>query len=222
MKLPLTAASRTSLFFAATLVVALLMSDDSYGQVPPIARPAQGTPESAGDSGRPPTDIEAQRNEIWNSREMLEARAYLDTYFKRSARISDAQAKKYMEDLRSKSPEQMQIWLIKFHEERSTVRRRNESARQGRQLAISGRQSSPSVGGFRNPYAGRRGASSGLPVGSSFQRLGSQGSSLAQRPSVQKPFTGPEYDRARRPLVSGEDVARFEILRGLGPFGPGI
>jgi len=164
-----------------------------------------------------PAEIEAEKEQIWNSPEMLEARAYLETYFERSSQISDEQAKKYMADLKSLSPDQMRLWLLKFQQQRAERRQAYESERRARQLKIAGRQPAPNVGGFRNPYAGRRSVSTGLPAGQMHQYFGTRPNSLAQRPPIQKPFSSPQYSRARQPLVTSEEVARYEILRGLGP-----
>ncbi|MEM9353352.1 MAG: hypothetical protein AAGA92_10095 [Planctomycetota bacterium] len=194
---------------AALAAVVLLLAAWSAGPV------HSQSPGSSENSGR---DIDAEREAIWNSPDMLSARAYLETYFERSAKISDAEAKKYMADLRSKDPDQMRIWLIKFQDERASVRNRNASAAKGRQMAVSQRRS-PSVGGFSNPYSGSRTVSSGLQRGGSNRFATGNSNALAGRSQVRKPFSGPQYDRARQeqgPLVSGKDVARWEIMRGLG------
>jgi hypothetical protein len=168
------------------------------------------------DNGPDYDKIEAEREKIWTSPEMLSARAWLETYFERSAKISDEQAKKYMDELKTMFPDQMQIWLMKFQADRESRKQQTTSERQARQTSISMRQASPQVGGFRNPYANRRAVSSGQPIGNVRQNFGGGANPVAQRQPVQKPFSGPEYQNVRRPLVTSEDVARWEILRGLG------
>jgi len=178
-----------------------------------------GTAEhgTVGKSQSPGFDkIEAEREKIWNSPEMLTARAWLETYFERSAKITDEQARKYMDGLRTMYPDQMKLWLVKFQADRKSRKQHSATARQARQKTIAMRQTAPQVGGFQNPYAGRRVASSGQPVGNVRQTFGGGTHPYAQRQPVQKPFSSPQYQNARRPLVTSEEVARWEILRGLG------
>jgi len=173
--------------------------------------------ETKGKAQGPGNDnIEAEREKIWNSPEMLTARAWLETYFERSAKITDEQAKKYMAGLRTMYPDQMKLWLVKFQADRESRKQQSAAARQARQKTIAMRQPSPQVGGFQNPYAGRRVASSGQPVGNARQNYAGGTNPYAQRRPVQKPFSSPQYQYARRPLVTSEEVARWEILRGLG------
>ncbi len=156
--------------------------------------------------------LDAEREKIWNSKEMLEARAYLDLYFKRSAKITPEQAEEYMADLRAKSPEQMQIWLIQHQEQRSQVQQEQARWTNLRREAARGNLPAQNVGNFRNPLASRATVSSGRPVDAR-----PNANTLTQRP-IQKPFSGPQFSGAAQPLVTSEDVARYEILRGLGPF----
>ena len=163
-------------------------------------------------------NLDEEREKVWNSSEMLNARAWLETYFERSAKISDTQAKKYMDGLRTLYPDQMKLWLIKFQADRKGRKQQTESERMTRQQSISTRQASPHVGGFQNPYAGRRATSSGQPVGNVPRGFGGVANPVAQHQPVQKPFAG---QSVRRPLVTSEDVARWEVLRGLGWGGRG-
>lgn len=168
-------------------------------------------------------NLDQEREKIWNSSEMLSARVWLETYFKRSAKISEAQAKKYMAGLRTLYPDQMKLWLIKFQTDRKGRKQQTESERMARQQTISARQASPQVGGFQNPYAGRRinssgPTSSGQPVGNASRGFGGVANPVTQHQPVQKPFAG---QSVQRPLVTSEDVARWEILRGLGWGGRG-
>ncbi|MEO2047432.1 MAG: hypothetical protein ABGX16_12775 [Pirellulales bacterium] len=157
--------------------------------------------------------LDEEREKVWNSSEMLSARAWLETYFERSAKISDAQAKKYLDGLRTLYPNQMKLWLIKFQADRKGSKQQTESERMARQQSISARQASPHVGGFQNPHAGRRVTSSGQPVGNVPRGFGGVANLVAQHQPVQKPFAG---QSVQRPLVTSEDVARWEILRDLG------
>jgi hypothetical protein len=61
-----------------------------------------------------PADEAAQREKIWNSPNMLRARAWLHDYCSKSARITPEMAKKYQEELANMTPTQMELWLLKF------------------------------------------------------------------------------------------------------------
>lgn len=155
------------------------------------------------------TDIDAEREKVWNSPEMLAARAELELTFKRSAKITDEQAAKYMADLKAKSPDNMRIWLIQYQEQRAQSLQDQARTSQLRRNAIRANLPAQSVGGFRNPIA-----PTGRPVGSTPRPAVAQGS--VQR--TRRPFSGPQFSSANQPLVTSQDMARHEILRGYRPW----
>jgi hypothetical protein len=60
----------------------------------------------------------ADREQIWNSPNMLRARAWIQDYFSKSAKVTPEEARTYMRELENLTPVQMKLWLIKFdHEE---------------------------------------------------------------------------------------------------------
>src|SRR5688500_4065157 len=74
--------------------------------------------------GRPPAtprrapqttqgDANAQREQIWNSPNMLRARAWLQEYCSKSARVTPEEAKQQMAELENMTPAQMKLWLLK-------------------------------------------------------------------------------------------------------------
>jgi hypothetical protein len=67
------------------------------------------------DSERPqdPASLEAERERIWNSPDMLRARAWLQDYCSKSAKITPEQGRKYMQELANLTPSQMELWLLK-------------------------------------------------------------------------------------------------------------
>lgn len=70
-----------------------------------------------------PPGMSPEQAKIWNSPRMVKARAWLETYCKRSARISPEEAKQYMNELEKLTPVQMKLWLLKFdHEEEQRQR----------------------------------------------------------------------------------------------------
>lgn len=198
------------------LTVMLAAGSHSYGQSPGVP-PIQTVHSSQSSQSYP--EMEAKRQEIWQSKEMIEARAWLQDHFRRDAQISDEEATDYMAKLAALPPDEMQIWLINFQREHERQVQEGKSWRQTNRAMVDLRNSSPEVGGFRNPYAGQGRPSSGLAASNMRQTIGNQPSGIAPRPTVQKPFSSPQYKQSVRPLVTSEDAARVEILRGLGPWG---
>jgi hypothetical protein len=78
----------------------------------PAAKPAAATMNSTDQAS-----IDAQREQIWNSPNMLRARAWLQDYCHASAKITPDEAQQYMTDLQNLSPSQMRLWLLKFDQE---------------------------------------------------------------------------------------------------------
>jgi hypothetical protein len=64
---------------------------------------------------------EAQREKIWNSADMLHARAWLEDYFRVSKKYTPEQAQEYRKHLKNLNAKQMELWLMKFDHERDTV-----------------------------------------------------------------------------------------------------
>ncbi|QEG35625.1 hypothetical protein [Bythopirellula goksoeyrii] len=178
-----------------------------------------GETEQSPGQNVPPSSDAAEHDKIWNSKEMLEARAHLKTTFERSAKITPEQADKYMADLEALSSEQLKAWLLNFQQERARNIQQNERERQLRRQVVESRSTAQQGGGFRNPTANRRTVSSGLPVMSTPQPAANR-NVFAASPRVQKPFSDPSYQRSVRPLVTSEDAARYQILRGIGTTAP--
>jgi hypothetical protein len=153
--------------------------------------------------------LDAEREKIWNSPEMIEARAHVETTLKRSAKITDEQTAKYMADLKAMSADDMQIWLIQHQEQRARVQREEAQAAGMRRGAVQANMPAQNVGNFRNPVA-----PTGRPAGSGQRSAPTFGGS--QR--TQRPFSGRQYSPANRPLVTSQEMARFEILRGPRPW----
>lgn len=82
----------------------------------PTAKPASQT-------------VEQQRDEIWNSPEMLRARAWVTDYCKNSKKMSPEEAKEYMTELENLSPKQMKLWLLQY-EHQQDLYLQKESAHQ--------------------------------------------------------------------------------------------
>jgi hypothetical protein len=90
---------------------------------------AAAPPQKAGaivSAKRQPTNpqnaqaVQAERDEIWNSPDMLRARAWLKDYCSKSAKVTPEMAKQYESELANMSPNQMRIYLMKFDEQEQT------------------------------------------------------------------------------------------------------
>ena len=69
---------------------------------------------------------------------MLHARAWVQEYCARSAKITPAEAKQYMTELENLSPVQMKLWLLKFEHEHEQILQRQAEFNQARQAAVQG------------------------------------------------------------------------------------
>jgi len=61
--------------------------------------------------------VQAEREEIWNTPDMLRARAWLKDYCSKSAKVTPEMAKQYESELANMSPNQMRLYLMKFDEQ---------------------------------------------------------------------------------------------------------
>jgi hypothetical protein len=83
-----------------------------------------GRAQTPNQASRPPAPPKlspeqlAEREKIWNSPNMLRARAWLHDYCSKSAKVTPDMAKRYQDELANMTPSQMELWLLKFdHEE---------------------------------------------------------------------------------------------------------
>ena len=125
---------------AAALAFGQEARDDVAEAPPNVAPSADVAPSTPATPYTPypstPDDVEAEREEIWDSPEMLRARAWLREYTARSAQITPAQAKEYMAELERMTPMQMKLWLLKFQEQREMTVQQQAAVERGRQTAV--------------------------------------------------------------------------------------
>lgn len=62
-------------------------------------------------------ELQAEREQIWDSPDMLRARAWLKDYCSKSAKVTPEMAKQYETELTNMTPNQMRLWLMKFDEQ---------------------------------------------------------------------------------------------------------
>jgi hypothetical protein len=108
-----------------------------------VASSQPGGPQSelpaipgAGSSSPATGGMDAQRAKIWNSPTMLRARAWVQEYCQRSARISPAEAQEYMNELANLTPAQMKLWLLKFEAEEEMIRGQQAAFNRSRQAGV--------------------------------------------------------------------------------------
>jgi hypothetical protein len=104
-KLPIVAALVTSLTFVVVT-----------GHAQTTTQPARTFADSA-DAPASEAEMKAEREKIWNSPAMLRARAWLQDYCSKSAKVTPEMAKRYQQELENMTPSQMEVWLLKFNEE---------------------------------------------------------------------------------------------------------
>lgn len=99
-------------FAINSLVAASLVS------VAALVTQAQTTaPAAAPAKPQSQAEINAEREKIWNSADMLRARAWLQDYCSKSAKVTPEMAKAYQTELQNMSPTQLKLWLLKFDEQ---------------------------------------------------------------------------------------------------------
>jgi hypothetical protein len=89
-----------TILFAAEIVSHAQLGGSARGTAAP--RPASSA------------DMNAEREQIWNSPNMLRARAWLAEYCKTSAKVTPEMAKHYQDELAKMTPAQLKLWLLRF------------------------------------------------------------------------------------------------------------
>ncbi len=98
-------------------VVGLSFAKFAVGQSA-VATTTTVKPPAAANSAGTTTAADAERSQIWDSPQMLRARAWLKDHDAHSARVTPEEAKEHETELANLSPKQMKLWLLKFqHEE---------------------------------------------------------------------------------------------------------
>lgn len=116
-----------------TLVGALANSASAQQPAVPTTPPASDaryTEETT------PEAQELERQKLWDSPEMVEAREWLLDHMARSAQISPSQSKRYMKELEQLNAEQLKLWLITFEEQQAERTRQREGFERGRQQSV--------------------------------------------------------------------------------------
>ncbi|QDT74907.1 hypothetical protein [Lacipirellula limnantheis] len=80
--------------------------------------------------------MDAEREKVWDSPQMLRARAWVKDYCAHSAKITPAEAKEYEAELANLSPKQMKLWLLKFQHEEEMIQQQQQMFNNARQADV--------------------------------------------------------------------------------------
>lgn len=129
------------LLVAAAMLAAVGMSfakvafSQSAAPAPTTKPAAATTPAPYHPGANAATD--AEREKIWESPQMLRARAWVKDYCAHSAKITPAEAKEYEAELANLSPKQMKLWLLKFQHEEEMIQQQQSMFNNARQADVS-------------------------------------------------------------------------------------
>jgi hypothetical protein len=80
-----------------------------------------------------PANMDAERAKVWNSPDMLRARAWLYDRISKSAKITPEAGRKYVQVLQNMTPDEMKLWLLRFDQEEEQRQQQYAFWQQGQQ-----------------------------------------------------------------------------------------
>lgn len=122
---------RTDIF--ARWLPLLLLAVSCWGVWP---APSQAADPAASKQSTAKQADEA-REKLWNSAEMLQARAWLESYFRVAKKYTPEQAAAYREELKNLTAPQMELWLMKFEHDRAVSRAQEAAWEQQRKVGLA-------------------------------------------------------------------------------------
>jgi len=103
-------------------------------------RPATTTTPPAATAAPAPqktqAELNAEREALWDSPDMLRARAWLKDYCSKSAKVTPEMAQAYQKELQSMSTTQLKLWLLKFDEEEQNRQAQYQMFQQANALGL--------------------------------------------------------------------------------------
>ena len=125
----------------AVTIAAIFLGGVAFSQIKisgPTPVPSQPTAASKGSAqvASSPATMSAKKKKIWNSPTMLHARAWVQEYCQRSAKITPAEAQQYMEALEKLTPVQMKLWLLRFEAEQEHIKKQQTDFERHRQAMV--------------------------------------------------------------------------------------
>jgi hypothetical protein len=174
----------------AIVACCFAMADAGYAQTPVRVGQQSSTDEPQRDSQ---LNDEAERERIWDSANMLRARAWLRDYFDKSAKVTPDEASQYMAELRRMTPTQMKLWLLKFDHDEAQRQQQYAFWQQAQRAGIA------------QAMAANRQAQSG------YAAINRDETAAAEL----------EQQRLNEQTAAEQDVAEAKQLESVGPYGPG-
>lgn len=110
------------LILTALFLASVASSQTSTTTPAPYPNPTQG--------------MSPEQLKIWNSPTMLRARAWVQEYCQRSAKITPEEANQYMAEMEHMTPVQMKLWLLKFQDEEDMIRQQQAAFNVSRQADV--------------------------------------------------------------------------------------
>ena len=128
-------------FVVAVLILAVVGVSFAKVAFSQSAAPAPNTKPAAATTPAPyhagaNAAMDAEREKIWESPQMLRARAWVKDYCAHSAKITPAEAKEYEAELANLSPKQMKLWLLKFQHEEEMIQQQQAMFNSSRQADV--------------------------------------------------------------------------------------
>ena len=121
-------------FFAVavlgTIVLAAVWESNAQTTTPTLQQVEEEIQET-------PKSMDAERAKVWNSAQMLKARAWLVDYCQHSAKVSPKETEQYLTELEKLTPVQMKLWLLKFQQEDEQRQQQYKAFQMAHQAALS-------------------------------------------------------------------------------------
>jgi hypothetical protein len=116
---------------------AIVLVGLALGCIAVVAGHAQSPGRAGTSAAGSPASMQAEREQIWNSPQMLRARAWLQDYCSKSAKVTPEMAKEYQTELENMTPAQLKVWLLKFEHEESQRQQQYAAWQQAHSASLS-------------------------------------------------------------------------------------
>lgn len=176
-----------------------------------VATAQSPAPTSGTSKPQSQAEINAEREKIWNSSDMLRARAWLQDYCSKSAKVTPEMAKAYQTELQNMSPTQLKLWLLKFDEQEE---QRQQQYQMFQQANTAGLQQAMAA------HKQTQQAYSALNQASTAAAQGEQADINAQRANAQSNAENKQIDQQTPYGYYGGPYGG--AFGGYGPYGGGV
>lgn len=127
------------IFFLASIFQVTIFQVDGKGRL--FAADASQSKEAEvkktndGNSGS--SKAQTNREKIWNSPKMLQARAWLEEYFRVTKKYTPEQKQEYRQHLEAMTGPQMEMWLMRFQQDRNMAQGQESAEDQLRKASLA-------------------------------------------------------------------------------------